>query len=161
MYVIKEIQYKGEVELVNYKNYPYHKFYNNTCVINFVSGGYSWCGLSKKEYLVESSYLDNACRVDVKINNKTYHLPVEKFKEWVETKSLDENYYVPKAEKIQEECPQCGKNLVKRVARRGKNVGMIFVGCSGYPKCTYTKNIDDQQCRNEGEISKLYFRNDN
>jgi len=36
-------------------------------------------------------------------------------------------------------CPMCGKPLVKRFTRGG---GRQFVGCSGYPECTYTKPGD-------------------
>ena len=32
-------------------------------------------------------------------------------------------------------CPQCGKPMVQRVARRGSNTGNFFWGCSGYPAC--------------------------
>lgn len=37
-------------------------------------------------------------------------------------------------------CPQCGGSLVQRVARRGANAGKVFVGCSGFPKCRYTRD---------------------
>ena len=33
-------------------------------------------------------------------------------------------------------CPQCGKPLVKRSGKHGE-----FIGCSGFPKCRFTKNI--------------------
>jgi hypothetical protein len=32
-------------------------------------------------------------------------------------------------------CPLCGAVMVERVARRGKNLGEKFWGCSGYPNC--------------------------
>jgi DNA topoisomerase-1 len=35
-----------------------------------------------------------------------------------------------------EKCPQCGKALVVRYS---KKTGSKFLGCSGYPECTYTK----------------------
>jgi restriction system protein len=38
-------------------------------------------------------------------------------------------------------CPQCGQKLVTRTARRGSNAGGQFLGCSGYPKCKYTRDI--------------------
>lgn len=41
----------------------------------------------------------------------------------------------PEAEKLEEKCPECDKGLVLREGRRGK-----FVGCSGYPKCRYTRD---------------------
>lgn len=36
-------------------------------------------------------------------------------------------------------CPKCGKALVVRTAKRGKNAGSDFWGCTGYPKCKFTK----------------------
>ncbi len=46
----------------------------------------------------------------------------------------------PAPEKLGEECPECGKDLVIREGRRGK-----FVGCSGYPKCRYTRDYDEDE----------------
>lgn len=39
-----------------------------------------------------------------------------------------------------ETCPKCGSALVMRTARRGANAGGSFYGCTGYPKCRYTRN---------------------
>lgn len=36
-------------------------------------------------------------------------------------------------------CPRCGGNLVTRTARQGPNAGRSFLGCSGFPKCRYTR----------------------
>jgi DNA topoisomerase-1 len=33
-------------------------------------------------------------------------------------------------------CPRCGKELLVRLGRKGE-----FLGCSGYPKCTFTQNF--------------------
>jgi restriction system protein len=35
-------------------------------------------------------------------------------------------------------CPRCQSRLVVRVAKRGRNVGKNFYGCSAYPRCHYT-----------------------
>ena len=43
-------------------------------------------------------------------------------------------------EALDENCPKCGKQLNIRLGRRGR-----FVGCSGYPECDYTRNLDDEQ----------------
>jgi len=37
-------------------------------------------------------------------------------------------------------CPKCSNRLVLRVAKRGKNIGSEFYGCSNYPKCMFSKN---------------------
>ena len=39
------------------------------------------------------------------------------------------------------DCPFCGRPMVKRTARRGRNAGGKFWGCSGYPYCKGTRNI--------------------
>lgn len=36
-------------------------------------------------------------------------------------------------------CPKCGAALVLRTARSGPNAGGSFFGCSGFPKCRYTR----------------------
>ncbi len=36
-------------------------------------------------------------------------------------------------------CPQCNSQLVLRTANRGPNAGSQFYGCTGFPKCRYTK----------------------
>jgi restriction system protein len=32
-------------------------------------------------------------------------------------------------------CPSCGKAMILRTARKGKNAGSSFWGCSGFPEC--------------------------
>lgn len=39
-------------------------------------------------------------------------------------------------------CPQCGKTMIKRIAKRGANAGKPFWGCSGFPGCRGTRQID-------------------
>ncbi len=49
---------------------------------------------------------------------------------------------IPRAEVTQElleeACPKCGKPLTARLGKRGK-----FIGCSAYPECDYTRNINE------------------
>ena len=40
------------------------------------------------------------------------------------------------SEKLDEDCPKCGKHLISRFGRYGK-----FIGCSGYPECNYMRKI--------------------
>jgi len=37
-------------------------------------------------------------------------------------------------------CPRCGSRMVRRVARRGRNAGGAFWGCSRFPTCRGTRN---------------------
>jgi len=43
---------------------------------------------------------------------------------------------VVKGQETDEKCPQCGKGLVYRYS---KKTGSKFLGCTGYPECTYTQ----------------------
>ena len=40
------------------------------------------------------------------------------------------------------ECPRCKKTMVKRAAKKGKNIGNEFWGCSDFPKCKGVVKID-------------------
>jgi DNA topoisomerase-1 len=44
----------------------------------------------------------------------------------------------PGVEMLEEACPKCGKKLAKRLGRNG-----YFIGCTGYPECDYTRNVDE------------------
>lgn len=41
-------------------------------------------------------------------------------------------------EKTDEKCPECGNVLSIRLGRSGR-----FIGCDGYPECSYTRSMDD------------------
>lgn len=43
------------------------------------------------------------------------------------------------SEQLDEACPKCGKPLFVRLGKRGK-----FVGCSGFPECDFTRNLDGE-----------------
>ncbi len=57
------------------------------------------------------------------------------FKTQVKSKELVDR---PGVEMMEEKCPKCGKQLAKRLGRNG-----YFIGCTGYPECDYTRNVDD------------------
>lgn len=58
------------------------------------------------------------------------------------SKQLSEKENISRAEVttelLDEACPKCGKPLMIRFGRRGR-----FVGCSGYPECDYTRNLNE------------------
>jgi DNA topoisomerase-1 len=61
---------------------------------------------------------------------------------WGEFKvQVDEKETVdrPGTEILTEPCPKCGKPLSKRLGRNG-----YFIGCTGYPECDYTRNVDEE-----------------
>lgn len=56
----------------------------------------------------------------------------------------------PKPEMLDEKCPDCGSPLLKRKNRRGE----YFIGCSGFPKCRYLRNIDEDEEDESNEQSE-------
>ena len=51
-------------------------------------------------------------------------------------------------EQLDEACPKCGKQLAIRLGKRGK-----FVGCSGFPACDYTRNLNGEQETSEATVT--------
>jgi ssDNA-binding Zn-finger/Zn-ribbon topoisomerase 1 len=39
-------------------------------------------------------------------------------------------------------CPKCSSKMVKKTARKGKNVGNEFWACSAFPKCRHIEGIN-------------------
>ena len=58
------------------------------------------------------------------------------FSRTVEEAQGAERVPLPEPEPIGEDCPECGKPLVKKRGRFGE-----FIACSGYPDCRYTRAI--------------------
>ncbi|MDR1375892.1 MAG: type I DNA topoisomerase [Synergistaceae bacterium] len=58
------------------------------------------------------------------------------FSETVDVAKGAERIPLPEPEPIGEDCPECGKPLVKKRGRFGE-----FIACSGYPECRYTRAI--------------------
>lgn len=50
-------------------------------------------------------------------------------------------------EPMDEKCPKCGSQLYTRLGRHGR-----FVGCSKYPDCDYTRNLDGAEEPEEPEV---------
>lgn len=62
------------------------------------------------------------------------------FKEQVETKDKEVQRSDVTQEDIGEDCPKCSKPLSSRLGRSGR-----FIGCTAYPECDYTRNIDGEE----------------
>jgi DNA topoisomerase-1 len=69
------------------------------------------------------------------------------FRELVKDKEESVSRAEVTTEALDEECPKCGKKLNIRLGRRGR-----FVGCSGFPECDYTRNLDDNSVSAEPEV---------
>jgi len=69
------------------------------------------------------------------------------FKDLVKDKEESVSRAEVTTEALDEDCPKCGKKLNIRLGRRGR-----FVGCSGFPDCDYTRNLDDDSESSEPEV---------
>lgn len=71
-------------------------------------------------------------------NGKTQKIPVlENFWHDLEATILDKQNIARSeltSEKLDENCPKCGKQLISRFGKYGR-----FIGCSGYPDCNYMR----------------------
>ncbi len=56
-------------------------------------------------------------------------------------------------EKFSPICPHCGSKMVLREARKGRNAGHKFYGCSRYPECKQT--LDLREIKRDAEEDKL------
>lgn len=52
-------------------------------------------------------------------------------------------------------CPSCGGEMVKRVVKKGKNVGKEFWGCKSYPKCKATFELIESGPAEQNKIKML------
>jgi len=95
---------------------------------NVLNNKYTGYIKSKKQVLLTNDEVDRICTEiqNVKINTPflsgLHHVKALK-------KQYDSNTV----------CPKCGGNLLKRTAHTGKMAGTEFLGCTNYPKCSYTK----------------------
>ncbi len=69
------------------------------------------------------------------------------FRELVKDKEESVSRAEVTTEALDEDCPKCGKKLNIRLGRRGR-----FIGCSGFPECDYTRNLDENAESAEPEI---------
>jgi DNA topoisomerase-1 len=69
------------------------------------------------------------------------------FKALVDDKETSVSRSDVTTESTDEECPKCGKPLNIRLGRRGR-----FIGCSDYPECDYTRNVDDERGDGSPEV---------
>jgi len=67
-----------------------------------------------------------------------------KFKNRVDSKMESVDRKDVTHEEIDEKCPECGSALSIRLGKRGK-----FIGCTNYPECKYTRNLDGTSASND------------
>ncbi|MCR5113930.1 MAG: type I DNA topoisomerase [Acholeplasmatales bacterium] len=82
-----------------------------------------------------------------------------RFGEFVSCSNYPACKYIKKEEHDEDDtgilCPVCGKkNIVRRVAKSGKNKGNVFYACGNYPRCktTFSDLPTNEVCPNCGSI---------
>ena len=110
--------------MTNCGNFP--KWRKNGISMKFGEYQYSWCenNPSQRKYLLESDYCDNAIEIYV-WENDTLYTSVAEFKSYLINK------------KDEGTCPLCGKPL--KIKRNHSDSSSVFLGCSGWPECKFTK----------------------
>ena len=102
--------------------------------------------LCSKDSLMEANCLLVLCNRLIMMLGKQIENQLESFREeggFTEALSAERLSFRVKQSLRAESprCPQCGKPMIKRVAKKGKNAGNAFWSCSGYPECNGTMNI--------------------
>ncbi|TKB25147.1 NERD domain-containing protein [Desulfopila sp. IMCC35006] len=97
---------------------------------NVLDRGYTAHIISKRSFLLHTEQVEQCFR---------------KLKQYKERSSYDDRsnhiYSLKQRHNSVTNCPKCGAKLVKRTAKRGKNCGEQFLGCSGYPRCKFTRHL--------------------
>ncbi len=65
------------------------------------------------------------------------------FRERMTAVRLEEREKQEAAEPPGPVCPECGQPMRKRTAKTGKNAGKPFWGCTAFPECTGTREIEN------------------
>jgi len=85
---------------------------------------------------------------------------VEKFGALVATAGLTPAPKIESGESTELEsespsCPKCGAEMVLRTARKGQNAGSQFWGCSDFPKCRGTRNVEQAESTERAEKKEI------
>ncbi len=90
--------------------------------------------------------------LDAVSRGETQWLPLMKdfwqpFKALIDDKEVSVQRSDVTQEAIDEKCPECGKQLSIRLGKNGR-----FIGCTDYPECSYTRNLNEDAASAEPEV---------
>lgn len=91
---------------------------------------------SKKEEMLKVG------NIYLAMNKDDRHEYITKFEKLVEDSKAASQTKAADGAEDEMKCPFCGRELVLRTAKKGANAGKQFYGCSGFPTCRYTRNIE-------------------
>lgn len=105
----------------------------------FLQGASKSAGLSLIQIPAQATYSINEIQqlfASILPAETTNHLEPE-----LESTSTQETPVSKTPETEEQLCPKCSSNMVKKVAKKGKNVGNEFWACRAFPKCRHTEAI--------------------
>ncbi len=105
----------------------------------FLEGSCNTAGLSLVQIPAQATYSINELQ-----QMFISFLPTEDVKPFeVEAKSTLETLVTEEPViEVDKVCPKCSSEMVKKVAKKGKNIGKEFWACSEFPKCRHTEVIN-------------------
>jgi restriction system protein len=85
---------------------------------------------SKKQIMLTAEEMSRVCRI------------LHDLKDRKLDKEREEHVKSLKSTKI---CPRCGGKLIQLTVKRGGKIGTKFIGCSNFPRCSYSRNLESDQ----------------
>lgn len=121
-----DVQYQSSIHILKQK----HKFDQWLC---------------SKDSMIEANCLLVLCNRLIMMLGKQIENQLETFKEEGGfSEALSAERLARRAEQSAQNdspfCPKCGKPMIKRMAKKGRNAGNAFWSCSSYPECNGTRN---------------------
>ncbi len=102
------------------------KYFNRKDLSSIVDAGFT------AQMEKELDEIEDARRKWLDVVGEFWH----EFSDTLQEAENAERVELPAPEPIGEQCPECGKDLIKKRGRFGE-----FIACSGYPECKYTRPI--------------------
>ncbi|MBR6846980.1 MAG: four helix bundle suffix domain-containing protein [Bacteroidales bacterium] len=101
--------------------------------------------LCSKDSIIEANCLLVLCNRLIMMLGKQIENQLEAFKEEGGfSEALSAERLARRAEQNAQNdapfCPKCGKPMIKRIAKKGRNAGNAFWSCTAYPECDGTRN---------------------
>lgn len=125
-------------------DYIYGQINNDYLSVEDINGISDYLShFSNVDQSVRNAHIENVSRYVYKntlaYNGQSRPAPVDFFGYSMNGYTASE---APEKQPEQLFCPVCGNKLVIRTAKKGRNTGVRFYGCSAYPMCNYTRKIE-------------------
>lgn len=126
--------------MISFKERVKTEAIKNACIYekNFINYEYLVCSeaFERGYHIIKSDKGNYLHLIGIHTNLSAEEFLMEK-EEKTEEKAVLVSGTEEESEVIKEQimCPRCGAPMIKRIAKKGKNIGKEFWGCSNFPKC--------------------------